>query len=658
MFRLNRSGTGGSALAVAAILVLGALGLGARGASAQVVDGTLDGERFGASVAWAGDVNGDGYADVLIGAPRGVGPAGAAGRVELHLGRYGRYPGAPDRVYYGQVSGDQFGFAVSSAGDVNHDGFDDFLIGAPGNDGSGLNAGRVYLYLGGSVLPSGASRTYDGDLPGARCGAAVAGGFHFNGDAYADFALGSPEITDTREGGAGAKAGQVRIYLGAGSLAGITQPYTLYGDQANWYLGYSLDPAGDVNHDGYDDLIAGAPQPVYANPGQAVIWYGRASTLGALSRTVLTGEVGTDRFGWSVTGAGDVDQDGYDDVLVGAPAHDGGGADYGAIYLYRGGNPPGLGYAWRALGGNGQDSLGYAVDGGFDMNGDGVPDLAAGAVGADRPGARSGEVRIYYGSGSPAAAGDRVVGPDSHAPGYTAHDGFGASVRFAGSINGAATAADARAELLAGAPFGNITSGIEAGYVDVITDPGAFVPVRVLAFTAAVAGGRAEIRWTLEEDGELSGVRVERERDGAWTPVGEDAWRAPASGAVRDPEPADGAVDYRLRALLRDGSTAVVASTRLEPGRPGLALGAPDRNPFRDGTRFQVSVPGGPVSVAVVDARGREVRRLLGGSLPSGTTVLAWDGRDDHGRLLPAGLYFVRARAGESAAAFKVIRLP
>ncbi len=655
MFQMNSSAR--SCVRWAVLGVLGLLLGSWVPAGAQVLSGDQDGDRYGRAVAWAGDVNHDGYDDFLVGAPDANGPAGHAGLVQLFLGRYGVFPETPDAVYYGAVSGDEFGFAVSTAGDVDGDGYDDFLVGAPGNDQAGVGAGKVYLFFGASSLPSGPDKSWTGDLPGARFGASLAGGFNFNKDGYADFAVGAPTITDTRPDGAGLRAGQVKVFLGKGNVSGLVSSFTFYGDQAKWDLGYSLDPAGDVNKDGYDDLIAGAPQLEDLNPGHAVIWLGQASTVVAPTRVTLTGQTGADRFGADVSGAGDQNGDGYDDVLVGAPGRDSAGLGSGTIYLFRGGFTVNSLSTWWANGTTGGDSLGVAVDGGFDMNGDGVPDFAAGAPGVDDPGSRAGQVRIYYGGSSPNISADLRLGPAPPVPSFEAFDRFGASVRFAGSFNGRASDLDARAELLAGAPEGNAALGVASGYVDFIVDAATYVPVRVVSFTATEAAGGVEIGWELAESDELSGVRVERERDGLTAAVNE-GWLPPASGKILDAGPSAGRAEYRLVGLDRGGRTTVLARASVAGSIPRLTLGLPERNPFREALSFRVTLPAGPARVTVWDARGREVRRLYDGEAEGETVDLRWDGRDGDGSPAPAGLYFVRAVGGGAQAAFKVVRLP
>lgn len=626
------------------LLLLGGSLLLASPGSAQIYEGDRAGDRLGFAVAAAGDVNVDGYLDALVGVPGAVGPAGAAGAVRVYFGGPGGLAASPGLVLTGEVSGDEFGFAVSAAGDVDDDGIDDFLVGAPGHDGAGVSAGRVYLFLGGAPPGTTAARTWDGDVAGARFGAAVAGGFNFNGDAFSDFAAGAPERNDLS---AGLRAGEVRIFLGAATAGAVGVGHTFVGSQANVQLGYSLDSAGDVNSDGRDDVVAGGPQRLDLNPGLARIYFGTVS--GPPAQLLLTGEVGQDRFGWSVSGAGDINLDGFHDVVVGAPGHDSQGVDKGAVYLYYGGLVTDAVADWKAVGAVGGDSLGVAVDGGFDLNGDARSDIAAGAPGADMPAAGAGEVRMYYGASNPNVNGDRVEAPSPPVSSFEAGDGFGSAVRFAGSVDD-----DPRSELLVGAPRGDGAAGAAAGYVNVFTESS--TPVRALSFLASTTGTGVRLTWALVDAHELSGLRVEAERSGVRTAL-HAGWLPADATTWLHPNPEAGTTVYHLSGLDRAGGLRELSSVRHDASFHGLSLGAPDANPFRGSIRFQAALPAGPAGVTVWDARGRRVRTLLSTSA-GGTLELSWDGRDDQGVAVPAGLYFVRARAGQAQAGFKVIRLP
>jgi hypothetical protein len=532
---------------------------------------------------------------------------------------------------------------------VNGDGYDDFLVGAPRNDGSGFDAGRIYLFKGGPTISAIPARSWDGDLAGALYGASLAGGFDFNHDGFSDFAAGAPEsnLSSTR-------AGQVKIYLGASNLNSIVQPtaFRFTGDQANWALGWSMDAAGDVDGDHFDDLIVGAPQPFDVNSGRAVIWFGQSSTSTTPARLVLTGEVGSDRFGFSVSGAGDRNNDGFDDVIVGAPGHDSQGFDKGAAYIFLGGLNVNSIADWKAIGGSGLDSLGYAVDGGQDVDGDQTPDVVIGAPGADLTAVNSGEVDVFYGSSYPSTAPDSVISPVVPDPGFESEDRFGAAVALAGPVFGGGTS-----QVLVGAPYGNDANGTITGYVDFLPIGAAPpVPVRLLSFFALRANGQAELRWGLDDAGLLAGLKLEVEQQGVWHDLG-TGWLAPTTDRFVDPSPPSGEARYRLSALTRSGDTVRLGVTYLSgQEHPPIALRALD-NPCRQSLGVRATLPVGWSHVDIVDLSGTEVRRLWSGQSSGETVVLNWDGRNGDGREVAQGLYILQMSSEHANLASKFVKL-
>ena len=298
---------------------------------------------------------------------------------------------------------DELGRSVSDVGDVNHDGYDDFIVGARYNraEGSGWTL-RVYSGQDGSVLYKRVS-----DVLGDGLGQAVSGVGDLNGDGYVDFAAGAPGA-DT----GGADSGMIRVYSG---LDG-TVLYDWYGDAAGDGLGTSLSSAGDVNNDGCSDLIAGAPYNDAAGP-----YHGLVRVYSGLNGAVLYDRFGfffLDRFGESVNGTGDVDGDGFDDFIVGAS---GPGPNYeGQVLVYSG-----LSGATLHVQQGGY--IGNSVGGRFDVNADGFDDFIIGARGNNTNGSFAGMVRVC--SGRTGAVlferyGDNVA------------DELGCSVDTLGDLNG------------------------------------------------------------------------------------------------------------------------------------------------------------------------------------------------------------------------------
>ncbi len=244
---------------------------------------SLDGgiSYFGAGIAGAGDINADGYADVLV---------GDGGGVHVYLGGPSGVTSASTLIPAPSGSYD-FGFPLAGVGDLNADGFADIAVGA-------YDDNAVYVYLGGPTGPGSVPVTVTGPDGSYFFGASVSCAGDVNADGYADLLVGADE------------SGTAHVYLGgmAGpSVLGIT----LAGPGGS-YFGFATAGAGDVNADGYDDIIVGAATATaYVFPGTA------SGTVPV--PTVLTGPPASG-FGRSVAGVGDVNGDGYDDVAVGVPS--------------------------------------------------------------------------------------------------------------------------------------------------------------------------------------------------------------------------------------------------------------------------------------------------------------------------------------------------
>ncbi len=284
----------------------------------------LDGTEawFGLSVASAGDVNGDGYADVLVGASRASANTGAA---YVYLGSATGLATTPATSLAGRVGADgYFGISAASAGDVNGDGYSDIVAGAPGES---AETGAVYVYLGsatGVATTPAISLTARDGIRG-DFGFAIASPVDVNGDGYADIAVGAYN--------ASVRTGAAYVYLGSATGLATTPATSLTGRDAAGWFGISAASAGDVNGDGYADIVVGAAR-ANSNTGAAYVYLGSATGLATAPATSMTGRDGADGFfGNFSAGAGDVNGDGYADVVVGAV---GASSNTGAAYVYLG----------------------------------------------------------------------------------------------------------------------------------------------------------------------------------------------------------------------------------------------------------------------------------------------------------------------------------
>lgn len=347
--------------AVTAIL---ALALGATAGAQEILHvgiGTTPSQRFGHAVANAGDVDSDGIPDHIVSSNGGS-----------HVDEASVYSGADFSVLHvlsDAEEGSSFGYDVSSAGDVDADGHADLLVGAPQHDRQlplMSNVGRVTLHSGfdGAVL-----RTFDGFSAGDHLGWSASGAGDVDQDGVPDFVLGAPY----RSGPANPIGA---AYVRSGATGQVL--YTYLGEVPGDRLGSAVSAAGDVNADGHADVILAAPTG-WVGPLEV----GRVSVRSGLDGTELHRFQGTaqdDRFGSDVAGAGDVDCDGFDDLLVGASFEDASppGTDHGVVRVYSGRD--GL-VLHRFEGGADRGHLGLSVATAGDVNRDGIPDFIAGAPG-------------------------------------------------------------------------------------------------------------------------------------------------------------------------------------------------------------------------------------------------------------------------------------
>jgi hypothetical protein len=409
------------------VLALVATGLLALVRPLFTFEGSAEGGRFGASVAGAGDVDGDGYPDVVVGAPHVDGVGSSSGEVRAFSG----WDGELLWVVAGDAAGDWFGFSVDGAGDVDGDGTRDVVVGSPlGTPPEG--SAYVLSGLTGAVLWA-----WAGDAPGDRFGHAVCGAGDVNADGVPDVTVGAP-LAD----GAGTFAGRVRVFSGAdGSVL-----HTF--DGSAWdQCGSSVGAAGDVDGDGWDDMVVGAPLADGSafNSGTATVYSGATGA----SLHVWHGAVAGDRFGSVVRGAGDVDGDGTPDLLIGIPAADVIAFDSGAVEVRSGKD----GALLLAVSGTKAGEFMQVGAGVGDVDRDGCADVLVGSPSADGIGPEAGLVRLFSGQ----------TGLELQAfRGRSALDWFGAAVAGAGDVN-----RDGRLDLLVGAP-GHDDEPEKHGYAQIL----------------------------------------------------------------------------------------------------------------------------------------------------------------------------------------------
>ena len=311
---------------------------------APSVDGSLgdatarlqgeSGDGVGVWLSGVGDVDGDGYADLALGAPGADGGAGEIDVVRGSLAGNLSLGVITDAVVTGAAAGDGAG-PVAGLGDVDGDGIADLGVGAPGQDSAGEDAGAACVVsdaLAGGSLADAACWT--GEAEGDMAGTALAGVGDHNGDGYADWVIGGPNAD-----AGGDYAGIVWLLLGPATSGGALTDASarLVGQTAGETAGVSVAGPGDVDEDGQTEILVGSPwgDGDAHNSGLVYALYG--PSLGTISladaELILQGEALLNRAGSAVASAGDPNGDGYPDLLIGAPYTRTGASDAGAAYL-------------------------------------------------------------------------------------------------------------------------------------------------------------------------------------------------------------------------------------------------------------------------------------------------------------------------------------
>ncbi len=303
----------------------------------------------------------------------------------------------------GSSTGDRAGRRVADAGDVDGDGVTDLLIGAPAvDDGSTSTVGAAYLVLGGLTsdvdLDTEADVVFMGSSGNLALGWSVAGAGDIDGDGYHDVLFGGPGAS-SHAGAAYIFLGDSSLSDQYSSAADVA----IAGD-ASSYLGTSVDGAGDADADGYDDLLIGAYHGGSSYHGEVYLYLGAASPSSSMTTsdagTTFVGESASDYAGKAVAGNGDTDGDGIMDIVIGATGNDDGGTDAGAAYVILGSSVSSgsvsLSSADAQLTGEDSgDTAGERVDIGGDVDQDGYGDIVVCAYLAEETSGRTDSGMVY-----------------------------------------------------------------------------------------------------------------------------------------------------------------------------------------------------------------------------------------------------------------------
>lgn len=285
-----------------------------------VFESPVPGKQYFGYPPACGDVNGDGYDDLLITASQWN---EAMGRAYLYYGGK-NMDTAPDFIFTGEGAGDLFGDGGAALGDINGDGYDDVLVGAPGFSG-GTEDGRVYIFYGGPHMDDNADLILDGESGGrGYFGLMIVTG-DVNGDKYEDVVVTAVKMNSWK--------GSAYLYYG-GSRMDNQCDLKFGGENPNDWFGRYAAMGGDVNGDRYPDLLIGARR--YPNDhakGRAYLFYG-GNRMDSICDKIFTGKSDYDDF--STVAIIDIDNDGFDDVAAGSRKYHAGQCQ-GRVYLYWGG---------------------------------------------------------------------------------------------------------------------------------------------------------------------------------------------------------------------------------------------------------------------------------------------------------------------------------
>ena len=460
------------------------------GTNGFTANGVTMNDRMGTSVTDAGDVNGDGFADILIAAPD-ASPHGTNSGQNYVIYGASALPSTLDMSALNGTNGftingvssvDFAGRSVSGAGDVNSDGFDDIIIGAPYSDPHGAGTGQSYVVYGGSAVPATVDLSalhgpfgfmINGVKIGDWSGFSVGNAGDVNGDGIDDIVIGAREAR-LHYGG----EGQSYVVYGGTALPGTTELSALNGTngfQVNGVHRYdrsgdSVSGAKDVNSDGFDDILIGSAlaYPNGSFSGQTYVVYGGSAVPMRIELSLLNGTNGFyingissfDKAGVPVSSAGDVNGDNFDDILIGARWTHPHGTYSGTSYVVYGGSAvPGT-FELSALNGtngfsvNGissDDQSGYWLSDAGDVNADGFDDVIIGASRSDPNGNGSGQSYLLYGgSALPGTVELSALNGTNGLVinGRSSNDTSGYGVSGAGDVN-----ADGWVDLLIGAFF-------------------------------------------------------------------------------------------------------------------------------------------------------------------------------------------------------------
>jgi hypothetical protein len=650
---------------------------------------TTPGARLGTSLA-SGDWNGDGWADLLVGAPLQGGEVKDAGAAFVYYGDETGFAQQPGWQAAGEQVGEWFGCAVADAGDIDGDGFSDVAVGASHYSNGENDEGGVFFFAGsGDGLADSTTWSVEGDTTASGFGYSLARAGDVNGDGYSDVIVGAFRYSNGEE-----EEGRAVVYYGSPHGPFEDFSWTAEGDQVGAWFGYSVAGAGDVNLDGFSDVVIGAPyyDGGQTDEGAAFLYLGGADGLADQPAAILSVDVADALMGYDVAGAGDVDGDGYCDILVGTGGDNITLDHVGYAFVFAG-DAAGVEETplWSAAGGTITGGLGRTVAGTGDVDGDGFGDILIGDPLFDNEHADAGRVMMFKGTaGGPAELAD--WGMEGDVPGAWC----GGALAAIGDVDG-----DGHCDVGVGAPRHPDAATGAAGAVFVYktskTTLPSVVPEQVredgstiglmgysehaetfrLKVRALIPAGATRLRLQYQAGGPSQSFESMSIVDGAQEVRRPDGDIGPAYAELIetiDPPQTPDRVKWRVR-IATDLTSQPYTKWYYHPANPDdgptLRLGmAPEippppdppppdpepepvtytlrldpvfPNPFNPTAHVSFVLPEkGLVDVVIYNVAGERVRSLMHETREEGPHLVLWSGNNDTGQQVAAGVYWVR----------------
>ncbi len=631
----------------------------------------VTGDLFGRSAVLLEDLNGDGFAELVVGVP---GAGGGSGRIHFWWGG-AAVTLAADETFAG-TGAEGFGWCVANVGDVNNGGKPDLAVGAPYY---ATNTGRVYLFYGENIALNGLAN-YDRVLTGAVAnggfGFSIAAAGDFDNDGRDDFVVGAPDPRPLDD--SSSNTGRALVIYGAtgGPSTDLADALLMVGPAVNSRFGWSVAGVGDFLGGSYPSVAVGAPLHAAfgLQAGAVFVYEGAATPNATVDHTLHSGaaNVAYGWFGYSVAAAGDWNTgDSWGDVAVGAPYNRALSSLAGRVEIFYGGSSPVTTGDRYAQGASADDEFGFCVAGVGDVNGSGGDDVIIGAPRNDANATDAGQAYLFPGGSSSMTTPSGLVTWFGSPTTTKANALFGQWVAGGADFDG-----DAEPDFIVGAPGGQAgEGGALAGYAqlnhsttgpvanelqrwqaDWLADGDAAQVALGFAF-AAPASRVTELSLTRNT---LDGEGVLRAADQVWNGAPDGVRLAVAADGFRFVDagpfdlPAGGSLSYDVTAATDDGAVLTLQNLAGPAGSApvfGLAIAGPRPNPssaFHAVIGFR-ALAGDPVQVRVYDLRGRAVRTLFEGSGTGAWEETAWDGRDAKGVGVAAGVYYVLVSSPEGS---------